>query len=209
MIGRYILTEKAGNFRISKTVLPEDAKLITKYMISSTDSSGESRTFGPYVIYGNGSATGTLPPGRYTVTETIVSEDESYTWEHGSSTASLEITDGKDGNPTPVVFASSGTVKTGSLHITSSLDASDSGITFHNVSYTILDANGNRAKNTSGQEIADIYFNSHEAAAAGSTIENLKTGTYVVRENNVPAAPDGYSFSHIPADTDRMTVTVT
>lgn len=217
VVGRYILQEKAGNFQIKKTlnvvgdsVDLSDIDFVAKYYIEGTDSSGASRSFGPYWVYsvdsegGVATVSGTLPPGTYTVREEIVKADGAYIWTNSGSPASLVITDGEDGDPTPVNFSATATVRTGSLKITSTLDDGGSSVSLDGVTYTVLDANGELAKKTDGTPVGAIPYSDLPIV-----IENLKVGSYTVVENDPPETPENFVLSEKTPLTDRIPVQVT
>ena len=192
-LGRFIATEKKGNFLIQKTINidygnPSEVLLSSRYYIRGEDKAGNEREYGPYLIDKDGSIAGSIVPGSYRVFEEILESDEAYDWKHSLSPIKLEINENSESDP--VVFESSGSIKTGNLVVKSSMEDGGSGVSFENVTYTIFEADGvSRAKTYDGNVIEPIPFS--EANTENGKVYPLKVGTYIVRESGLPEA-DGY-----------------
>jgi fibro-slime domain-containing protein len=216
-LGRYVLKDKAGQLTIKKTGVPSAASFSAMYTVK--DSNDHVVKEIPYSSSGVGSAEGvTIPvaPGTYTVTETINSQDEAYTWNHDPSNApggsatktSQEIAD--DGHDT-VTFSCAPVVKTGSLKITSSYSIPEGGnVDFSDVTYTVYTdaACTIPATKADGTAIAPISF-AQASASGGFTIDGLKIGTYTVKENGVPTDSNDGNYTlqagHVPEQTTIVT----
>ena len=215
-LGRYIVSDKAGNFTIQKIINVDqgsasDAGFSAQYFIRGVDAAGNNREYGPYSISGVGSVSGTIAPGTYKVYEENISADESYTWTHSSDPVDLVVIDGQDGNPNPVTFTSNAGVKAGSLWIKSTLDPGGSSESFSSVKYTVYDSDGvTRAKYPNGDLIPEVTFSEANTSNAngGKLLTGLKIGSYVVKESALPEV-DGYVVaSHTPSNSNHVTAVV-
>lgn len=171
-LGRYILMDKKGNLTIRKEGVPEGADFKANYTVKNTET---DEIFGIYP-YVPGGIIIDVPEGSYTVTEEIIQDDDTYTHEHGENTTTVEI---EDGGNASAVFTSAYSPIMGQMTIKSTLEANGTGVSFDDVKYEVYDTKGNKVKEYSFSQVT----------GEGKTFE-IKTGSYVVREVNVPETPN-------------------
>ena len=177
-LGRYVLLNKEGNLKITKTGVPAGADFIANYTVKNTDT---NEVFGVYP-YIPGGITITVPEGNYSVTESIVKDDDTYIYTHGTpSTKKITIADG-DTSGKEVKFTSEYSPKMGKIQVKSSLKANGTGVSYEGVTYEIYDKHGNRV-----EDVAPITFT--EASREDGKTVDIKIGNYTVREVGAPDVP--------------------
>ena len=188
-LGRYILMDLKGNLTIRKEGVPTAADFRANYTVINTDT---NEVFGVYP-YVPGGITVSVPAGNYSISETILEDDDTYN--HTHTTASPQTRVVQDGGASEVVFNSSYTPKMGKLQIKSSLTPNDTGMSYAGVTYEIYDLHGNRVEG-----IDPITF--AEASSENGKTVNIKIGNYTVREVGAPATPAGMKATLKPKSDD-------
>ena len=173
-IGRYILMNKEGNLRIIKEGIPEGATFKATYEVKNTDT---GTVYGVYPYVREGISV-KVPEGNYTVTETILEDDNTYYPVHDENRIqTVEVKDG--GDVAEVIYTATYTPRTGQLRIKSTLEANDTGVSYDNVKYEVYDQSGACIKTVTFQEAS---------AETGYSV-NVKWGQYTVKEVGAPATP--------------------
>ena len=173
-LGRYILMNKEGNLKIRKEGVPENATFRATYEVKNTDT---GKVYGVYP-YVRGGITIKVPEGNYTIKETILEDDETYSHTHGESVQTRKV-ENKDSGVPEVVFTAEYTPVMGQLIVKSTLNPNDTGVNYNNVVYEVFDKNGEKVKT--------VTF--AQASAENGYSFETKLGEYTVKEVGVPATP--------------------